>query len=103
MSVWRLVFLLALADAFGEEVSLLKQVLPVIGLRNPSCEFLLVNYRNMHSSPGAGGVSLATVIALVPFPFASALIAAGLKQRGSKNGGQSGRPKLVKPVPHHMP
>lgn len=62
----------------------------MIGLRNPICEFILVNYRNVHNSPGAGGVSLATEIALVPFPFASTLIAAGLKERGSKNGGKSG-------------
>lgn len=62
----------------------------MIGLRNPIWEFILVNYRNMHSSPGAGGVSLASVIALVPFPFAPTLIAAGLKEKGSKNGGKSG-------------
>lgn len=66
-------------------MSLFEQVLPVMGLRNPSCEFFLMNYRNMHDSPDAGGVSLATVVALVPFPFAFTLTAARLKERGSKN------------------
>lgn len=70
---------------------LLKQVLPVIGLRNPRRGFVLVvNYTNTHNSPDAGRDSLASVVALVPFPFTSTLIAAGLKERGGKNGGKSG-------------
>lgn len=72
-------------------MSLLKQVLPMIGLRNLSCVIVLVvNYMNTHNSLDAGGDSLATVVALVPFPFTSTLIAAELKKRGSKNGGKSG-------------
>lgn len=70
-------------------MSLLKQVLLVIGLRNPGCVFILVNYTNTHNSPDAGGDSLASVGALVPFPFTSTLIEAGLRERGSKNGGKS--------------
>lgn len=72
------------------EVSLLKQVLPVIGLRNPSCVFVLVDYMNTCNSPDAEGDSLATVVALIPFPFTSSLIAAGVKERGNKNSGKSG-------------
>lgn len=62
----------------------------MIGLRNPDCVFVLVDYMNMHNSPHPGGESLATVVALVPFAFTSSLVAAGLKVRGSKNGGKSG-------------
>lgn len=51
---------------------------------------LVVNYMNTHNSLDAGGDSLATVVALVPFPFTSTLIAAGLEERGRKNGGKSG-------------
>lgn len=58
----------------------------MIELRNPSCVFILVDYTNTHDSPDAAGDSLATVVALVPFHFTSSLIAAGLKERGSKNG-----------------
>lgn len=71
-------------------MSLLKQVLPVMGPRNSSRVFILVDYMNMHNSRHVEGDSLATVVALVPFSFTFSLIAAGFKEKGSKNSGKSG-------------